>query len=138
MNKEYICFKNLTLVEENNGELLIREQPKNVDEVLKIENEIELLKKIISDDKDMKNKLKKRINYLKKSSDSTYRIIYGVLAIYFLVTTSIVASLICLGLGEGIFGIKKLIVRELSIQSQRLYKSMCRYSQVNIRTKQEP
>lgn len=58
MNKKYICLRDIALVEDENGYIDTREYDNNLDEVLKKENRIETIERIIKEDQNEKEKYK--------------------------------------------------------------------------------
>ena len=118
MNKEYICFNKMVLVEDQNGDVDTREYINNLEEVLKKENRIETIKRIISEDEKLKDKYKMKEKVFNILSDKSSWIIYGAIAFYYLLQSGfnisgIIKMLIILASGYIILTIERFLVNYL-------------------------
>ena len=114
MNKKYICLRDIALVEDENGYIDTREYDNNLDEVLKKENRIETIERIIKEDQNEKEKYKFKANIFKILSDKSSWIIYGTVALYYLFQSGfningIIKMLIVLGTGKIILTTERFL-----------------------------
>lgn len=111
MNKSYICYGAYAFVERKDESKITREYEHNLGEVLVKENVIETLEQIIEKDTKDKDNLIRKKTYLKVSSGKGAWSIYIIVALYFLMTTGIISSIFCLGIGKVIINLKKNAIK---------------------------